>query len=357
MAEKPGTPISIHITPTSIFWAIALVLGVWLLLYLKDLVLIVLTAIVIASSIEPAVLWFMKYRIIRPIAVALVYIITFGFLFGVAYVFFPPLIQDSGDFVATVPQFLDIFQIETTVSNKVIATTQEVVHADSASLLATLREFQGIFTSTGQGAFRALAGVFGGIFSFMLILLLSFYFAVQETGIDDFIRIVSPIKHQKYLVSLWRRSQLKIGLWMQGQLLLSLIVAVLVYLWLTILGVPYALLLAIIAAIAELVPIFGSLAAAIPAVIVAYSVGGFPLLLLVGGGYLVINQIQGNLIYPLVVNRVVGVPPILVILALIVGAQVAGFLGVLLSVPIAAALQEFVSDIQKAKLEAAKNNA
>jgi len=335
---------------------IGLLLGVFLIFYLRNLVLVVLTAIVISSSIEPAVLWFMRHRIIRPAAVALVYALIFGALFSVAYFLFPPLIQDSAAFVSTLPQYLGAFNIETTVPNQIIATTQEVVQSDSTSLIATLREFQDIFTATGQGAFRALSGVFGGVFSFFLILLLSFYFAVQETGIDDFLRIITPVKHQKYAISLWRRSQVKIGLWMQGQLLLSLIIAVLTYLWLTILGVPYALLLAIFAAIAELVPVFGSLAAAVPATAVAFSAGGLPLAVLAAGGYLIINQIQGNLIYPLVVKRVVGVPPLLVILALIAGSQLAGFLGVLLSVPIAAALQELVSDIEKAKQKAAKEN-
>lgn len=351
-----NTPISVTVTPSSVLYAVAIILGVWLLFVLKDLVLIVLTAIVIASSIEPAVLWFMRYRIIRPAAVGLVYALVFGSLFSVAYFLFPPLIQDTAAFVSTIPQYFSEFDVNSVVSSQLITTTQEVARVDTSSLVGTLREFQNIFTSTGSGAFRAISGVFGGVFSFLLILLLSFYFAIQETGIDDFIRIISPVKHQKYAISLWRRSQVKIGLWMQGQLLLSLIVAVLTYLWLTILGVPYALLLAIFAAIAELVPVFGSLAAAVPATAVAFSAGGFPLALLAAGGYLVINQIQGNLIYPLVVKRVVGVPPLLVILALIAGAQLAGFLGVLLSVPLAAALQEFVSDVEKAKIEAAKEN-
>lgn len=357
MAPRKAGPISITITPTSVIYAVAIILGVWLLFYLKDLVLIVLTAIVLASSIEPAVLWFMRYRIVRPAAVALVYAVIFGFLFSVAYFLFPPLIEDTSGFIATLPEYLSEFNVEGVVSNQLVQTTQEVVSVDSTSLVQTLREFQSIFTSTGTGAFRAISGVFGGVFSFFLILLLSFYFAIQETGIDDFIRIISPVRHQKYAISLWRRSQVKIGLWMQGQLLLSLIVAVLTYLLLSILGVPYALLLAIFAAIAELVPVFGSLAAAVPAIAVAFSAGGLPIALLAGGGYLIINQIQGNLIYPLVVRRVVGVPPLLVILALIAGAQLAGFLGVLLSVPLAAAFQEFVSDVEKAKIEAAKKDA
>lgn len=349
---KERTSINITISPLSVLSGIGVILIIWLLFYLKDLVLIVLTAIVISSSIEPAVLWFMKYRIIRPAAVALTYFLIFGFLFGFAYLLFPPLIQETSGFVETLPHYMSSFNLDTLISNKVIATTQEVASLDTTSLANTLQQFGQIFTATGEGAFRAVSGVFGGVFSFLLIMLLSFYFAVHETGIDDFLRIVTPIKHQKYAVSLWRRSQVKIGLWMQGQLLLSLIVAVMTYLWLTILGVPYALLLAIFASIAELVPVFGSVVAAIPSILVAGTFGGITTALLAGGGYLVINQIQGNLIYPLVVKRVVGVPPLLVILALIAGAQLAGFLGVLLSVPLAAALQELVSDIEKGKQKA-----
>lgn len=349
MASRQSPVINITISPLSILSGIGIILAIWLIFILKDLVLIVLTAVVIASSIEPAVLWFMRRRIIRPAAVALVYFIIIGALFGFAYLLFPPLIEETAGFVGTLPQYFSSFNLDELIGNPLITATQEAVALDTSSITQTLSQLGNIFTSTGEGAFRAVAGVFGGVFSFLLIMLLSFYFAIQETGIDDFLRIITPVRHQKYAVGLWRRSQAKIGLWMQGQLLLSLIVAVLTYLWLTVLGVPYALLLAIFAAIAELVPVFGSLAAAIPAILVAATFGGVPTALLAGGGYLVINQIQGNLIYPLVVKRVVGVPPLLVILALIAGAQLAGFLGVLLSVPIAAALQELVSDIEKNK--------
>jgi predicted PurR-regulated permease PerM len=163
------------------------------------------------------------------------------------------------------------------------------------------------------------------------------------------LRLVTPVEHEQYVVSLWRRSQDKIGKWMQGQLLLGLIVGVLLYLGLVILGVPYALLLAVLAAIFELIPVFGQILAALPAIAVAFGDGGVTAALLVLGLYLIVQQFESNLIYPLVVKKIVGVPPLLVILALLIGAKLAGFLGILLSVPIAAALQEFINDIQKKK--------
>ena len=183
----------------------------------------------------------------------------------------------------------------------------------------------------------------------ILIIVFSFYFAVQETGIDDFLRIISPVKYQKNIVSLWRRSQIKIGLWMQGQIILAVIVGMLVYLGLTILGVKYALLLAVIAAVFELIPVFGPILSSIPAILIGFVDGGATTGLLVIGLYVIIQQFENHLIYPLVVTKVVGVPPLLVILALLVGAQLAGFLGIILAVPIAAVIQEFVSDVQRKK--------
>ena len=136
---------------------------------------------------------------------------------------------------------------------------------------------------------------------------------------------------------------------MQGQLLLSVISAVIIYLGLTLIGVPYALLLALLTAVVELIPIFGSFIGAIPAILIAFSTGGIPLALITAGLFVIMNLLQANLIYPLVVNKVVGVPPLMVILALIVGGTVAGFLGVLLSVPVAAALREFLNDFDQDK--------
>jgi predicted PurR-regulated permease PerM len=163
------------------------------------------------------------------------------------------------------------------------------------------------------------------------------------------LRVVTPTQHQAYVLNLWKRSQTKIGKWMQGQLILGVIVGVLLYLGLTILGVPNALLLAVLAALFELIPVFGQFLAAIPAVAIGFVDGGVTGALLVAGLYIVVQQFEAHLIYPVVVKKVVGVPPLMVILSLIVGAKLAGFLGILLSVPIAGAIQELVADIDRRK--------
>ena len=125
---------------------------------------------------------------------------------------------------------------------------------------------------------------------------------------------------------------------------------VLVYMALLLVGVPHALLLGVLAGVFELIPLFGATLAAIPTLFVAYTWGGMSITLIVAGIYIVIQQLEGNLIYPLVVKKIVGMPPMISIIALVIGGTLAGFLGVLISVPVAAAIIELVSDFEERKI-------
>ena len=301
----------------------------------------------IASAIEPGVAYFAKRKIPRIVAVLGMYLMVFGSLFAVIYFFIPPIIDDAGNFFTVASQYLDTYTVSTSATGGAPHLASE--KSQLGGIIDGLVTVRNAFSDPSAGAFRIVSTFFGGIFSLVLIIVLSFYFAIQDAGIEEFLRLVTPAKNEEYVVSLWRRAQKKIGLWMQGQLLSSLIGGVIAYLGLLILGIPYALLLATFTAAAMLIPIFGSFVSAAPAVIVAYSTGDVTLALIVGGLYLIINQFEAHLIHPLVVNKVVGIPPLLVILALIVGGDLAGFLGVVLAIPVAAALRELLTDMDKGK--------
>ncbi|OGG50126.1 hypothetical protein A2763_01115 [Candidatus Kaiserbacteria bacterium RIFCSPHIGHO2_01_FULL_54_36] len=336
----------ISITAGTIFKALVIVVGAWLLFILRDIVLIVVTAIVIASAIEPGVRALGRRRIPRVLAVIIIYLLLFGVFFGLFYFFFPTVLEDFATFIAALPAYLDTFTRAgafDTYANILGVPAPSAISVDD--IMANIRSTFDLSATFGN-AFGAVATIFGGVFSFVLIIVFSFYFAVLETGVDDFLRVVSPKKYQSYILDLWSRSQKKIGLWMQGQLILALIMGVLVYLGLTVLGVKHALLLAVIAAVFEIIPVFGPTLAAVPAILIGFVDGGFPIGIAVILLYIIFQQFENHLIYPLVVTRVVGVPPLLVILALIIGAELAGFLGIILSVPVAAAIQELARDIE-----------
>jgi predicted PurR-regulated permease PerM len=341
--------VNVSITVGTIAKAIIIGAVAYLVWKLRGLILLILTAIVIASAIEPGVLFFIRHRIPRFVSVLIMYVGVFGGLFAVLYFFLPPIIADASQFLASIPEYLGTLNLPGSLSGIADSAANA---SQSESILNTLAVFQDAFSSGSGGIVRLLATFFGGIFSLLLVIVLSFYLALQETGVDDFLRLVTPAKHEEYVIDLWQRAKVKIGLWMQGQILLSVIVGVLVSLGLFIMGVQYALFLGIFTALAELVPIFGSLVAGACAAAVGFTQGGFALAFIVAGLYVIVNQFETNLIYPLVVKKVVGIPPLLVIIALIAGGEVAGFLGVLLSVPLAAAAQEFFDDFYQSKRKA-----
>lgn len=347
MSERGDTTISI--TTGTIIKTLVVLAFAWLVWFLRDLVLIVLTAVVIASAMDPAVRALMRYRMPRILAVILLYCIVIGSLVGLFYLFVPQVVGEAARFIAELPNYLDILnRIGAYNEYADIFGLPSPENISPSDIIGQAREGLrggGFFGN----AFGAVASLFGGLFSFVLIMVLSFYFTMSQTGVDDFLSVVTPRTYRAYVLDLWERSKRKIGLWMQGQVLLGILMGVLVYLGLTILGIKHALLLAILAAFFELIPVFGPTLAAIPAVLIGFADGGLTMGLLVIALYIILQQFENHLIYPLVVTKVVGVPPLLVILGLIIGAKLAGFLGILLSVPMVATLQELVRDMSTRK--------
>ncbi len=312
--------------------------------------MVILTAIVLASAIEPLIKWFMKYKIPRVLAVMLIYLIAFALGLGIFILFVPVILDEVFAFVVMLPNYIQMLEAWNPISNSGFLSPTAIEGLSSGfSVADVVTGIRDTMISTFSSFWQTINNVFGGVLSFILILVFSFYFAVQEYGIINFLKIITPLKHEEYILDLWRRSKLKIGLWMQGQLLLMLLIGIFVYLGLMILGIKYALLLAIIAAFTELIPLFGPILAAVPAVIIAFADGGATSGLIVVGFYTIINQFESHLIYPLVVKKVVGVPPLMVILALLVGVKMAGILGIIIAVPLVSVFMEFIHDIEKGK--------
>ena len=346
---------STHITITSgtILKAIIIGIAFWLLFVLRDLVLVVLAAVVIASAIEPFTGWFRKYRVPRVPAVIIIYALLITSLMGFFYFFLPPLLEDISGALFTFSRYLEGISFNSPIATGVGGDGIVAELSREFSIEKAFTEVRGAIGALSSGFLQTASIVFGGIFSFMLIFVLSFYLAVQERGIENFLRLVTPLQHEKYMIDLWQRSQRKIGLWMQGQMLLGFIVGVLVFLGLTVLGVKHALFLAVLAAGMEILPLFGPKIAAVPAVLIGF-LDSATLGFMVLGLYLIIDQFENHLIYPLVVRKVVGISPILVILALVVGWNLAGFIGVILAIPLSTTLLEMLNDFEKDKAEQMK---
>jgi predicted PurR-regulated permease PerM len=338
--------VTISISTGTILKILLIVVLAFLLFVLRGVILILLTAVVIASAIEPATIWFVRRGIPRVVGVTLIYLITAIIIAGTFYLLLPAFLTDLAGFINALPQYVTALDIGTSGGLFGWQATQ------SNSIGQAAQNILGSFSASSSGVLATLTTVFGGATSFVLIVVLSFYLAVQDRGVEEFLKIVTPLRREEYVIDLWRRTQAKIGRWMQGQLLLALIIGILVYVGLVLLGVDHAFSLALIAMLFELIPIFGSILSAVPGVVTAFLGGGITFAFVVGLMYLIVQQIESHIIYPLVVKKVVNVHPFVVIIALLVGAKLGGFLGILLSVPVATAMMEFMNDIARDRVVA-----
>lgn len=340
----------ITITSGTIIRAFFIFVLVVILYTLRDLVAVVLFAVVIASGVEPATQWLVRRRIPRTLSVIMVYLGGFIFIGGIFYLLIPPLFNDLSDFITLAPIYLDkAFGLQG--AGKVFPNLPHFISnslIDIATYLKTTIE-----TFTG-GFFKSVASVFGGAVSFVLLIVLSFYMSVQEKGVEIFLRVITPATREKYVLDLWRRAQNKIAIWVKGQILLGVLVGVLTFLGLLILKVDYPFPLALLAGLFELIPLFGPILSAIPAIAIAILQSPI-LAVYVIILYVIIQQFENHLIYPLVVRRSIGVSPIIVILALIIGGRLGGFFGLLLAVPMATVIMEFVNDVETKKRMASEN--
>ena len=349
--EGANRHVTVNITGATITKIIVVAVLFFALFVLRDLLLIILAAVVIASAIEPAVKFFWRFKVGRLPAVVTVYLVAAGILAGVFSLFLPILLQEMSELLVSLPSYLPSGSSADPAQSLSAGSSSIVKNfSDSVAIPELVKQLRETLLSVNEGFWKAVAAVFGNVVNFILVVVLSFYLAVQEDGVTNFLKVIAPLRHKNYVLSLWRRSQEKIGLWIQGQLLLCLLVGLLVYLCLMIFSVPHALAFGVLAALLELIPVFGPIIAAIPAVISAFTESGVPLGLTVVGIYLLIQQFENHLFYPLVVKKIVGIPPLIVILALIAGAKVAGFWGILLSIPVGVVLMEYFSDLQRERV-------
>ncbi|PIZ86487.1 hypothetical protein COX94_00030 [Candidatus Nomurabacteria bacterium CG_4_10_14_0_2_um_filter_33_9] len=348
---------SISINTSTIIRFFLVAIGFFLLWFLRDLLLVILTAIIIASFVESAVPHFKKIKINRVFGVVIIYISSILFLAFLFYLFAPLLITELYNFSVFLSSYLPDSSIVNYFKNDAFGGAKDIINnlSHSLSLTNLLDTSKAFVTNLSGGFFQTLSVAFGSVFNVILIVLISFYLSIQEKGIEKFLRIILPVEYEEYAVDLWERSRRKIALWMKGQMLLGILITILTYLMLSIMGIQYALLLSIIAGVMELVP-YGILVALVPAISFSYLSGGISTALMVGGAYIILHQFEVFLFAPLVIKSVVGLSPLVVIIAALVGFELGGFWGLVLAIPVAVFIIELMSDLEKKKISSRIKN-
>lgn len=332
-----STP-KMDISTSSIIRLIIVVLAFWLIYTILDILALLIISVILVSAMEPAVDFLQTKKIPRAAGVTLIYLLIVGIVASFIFFLASPLVNQIQSLSKELPSYWGRFENSFLPVKEFFASNN--VQIETKDILGNIG--QGITSATGN-IFSTTVGVFSGVVSVIVVLSLAFYMSVEENSIAVFLVSITPEKHKRYVESISNRIKDSMGKWMLGQLLLMVIIAILDSIGLSLIGVPHALLLGIFAGIMEIVPYVGPIIGAVPGVIlgfIASPVIGFASILL----YVLVQQLENHVIVPQVMKKAVGLNPITVILVLLIGAKLAGVMGAILAVPVAAAVSIFVKD-------------
>lgn len=318
-------------------WALLVSALVVLLFIVRDIIAVLIFAIIISSALEPLLEHLEDKKFPRLLSLIIIYILFFVFFAALIYILLPLLLDQFQDFLKNYPAYFG--KIEEAAS---VITFLPGLSTNLHDLLIQLTSQIPSFTSLISYA----SSIFGGIVSFIVVLVVSFYLSLSHGSLDDFLSSVMPPQFEAYMHGLWIRSQKKMGRWLQAQLLLSIFMSVVVGVGLWILGVKYAFLLAIAVGVLEIVPFVGPIVAGGLATLLALSqspvLGLWTLIF-----FIAIQQLENHILVPILMKKLVGLNPVAVIFAILIGAKLGGILGILLAVPLAAVVDEFFTDLAK----------
>lgn len=293
-----------------------LLLG-WLVFTLRDIITAVFISYILMASLLPFVHFFKRKGLPNLVAVLIPYLSTIIILFLLIFPLIPFILSQIQTLLSNFPQYID--QAGNTLGFNIDA--KQVQDA-----------LTGEFNNIGKNAFAVTSAVFGGVFSTVTILIVAFYLLLYHEKFKHAIAAVFPKKDRDEIFEVLGQVDDKLGGWFRGQLTLAFAIGIMTFVALSILGLPFALPLAVLAGLLEAIPTLGPTLSAVPAVIVALTVSP-SLALLVVITYVVIQTLENNLLVPKIMQRAVGLNPVIVILGVMIGANLMGIVGALLSIP------------------------
>ena len=346
MASLDSKKIVFDVSTLALLKVLVAITVVFFLFFIRDIILIVFVALILASAFDPWVDWMQKHKIPRGLGILFIYFVVVIILISAISLIIPPIANEVKELSKDFPNYWNSL-MGSVNQFRDYSDTQGWSGQIQQSLDSIQSNIPNIGTAAG-GVFNTVFSFFGGIFSFFIVAVLTFYLTVEEHAMKRVLRSLVSVKYQPYVTHLMNRIQEKIGRWLRGQLVLSLIIFIISWFGLTILGVKYALVLALFAGVMELVPYLGPFIGAVPAIFIAFTQS--PALALgVIILYVIIQWLENNLIVPKVMQKAVGLNPIITIVAMMIGFKLAGILGLILAIPVATAINVVLGDFMESK--------
>lgn len=309
----------IEISHRTIVFTVFFLIFLYLLYSIRQILTIFFVALVLMSALNSVVSRLEKWRLPRALAILFIYLLVFGVLGFVIASLVPPLVEQTTVLVGRFPRYL------------------ENIGFHSLDQQSVANQF-GQIGSLSANIVKLTVGVFNNVLSIFVLAVITFYLLMERKNLDRYLTFFFGADGEKKAQVFVDELEKKLGGWVRAQLVLMVIVGLMSFAGLTLLGIDFALPLALLAGLLELVPNVGPTLAAIPAVLAGVAIS--PVMgLAVFALYFLIQQLENNLIVPQVMAKGLGVNPLISLLSLVIGFQLAGVVGAILAIPVVLMLQ------------------
>jgi predicted PurR-regulated permease PerM len=322
-------PKKIEISHRTIVFTVLFLLSLWLLYYLRSVLVTLFLGVILMAALSPLVDRLQKWRIPRFLGLILVYVVILAIISFAIGALIPPLIEQTQTLISRFPSYLE--------SLRWMGINKELIYSQLGQMTEKLSIISG-------GVIKTFVGFFQNLVNIVVLMVISFYLVLERKNLDKYLLHFFGENAEKIGTRIVDKIEKRLGGWVRAELLLMLIIGLLSYIGLRLLGIDYALPLAILAGLLEIIPSIGPFISAIPAVLLGLLIS--PLMgLAVAALYFLVQQLENNLIVPQVMAKECGLNPLITIIALISGFNLAGIVGAILAVPVVLLIEIIFTEV------------
>ena len=320
----------------TIFKICALLFLIYILYLTKEILILIIFAFLLSFLVEPAISFLEEKKISRPISTLFIYFFLFSFLGILIFFLVSPIFSEFQKLIKSIPEYFE----------KISPTLKHFGILASENFEDLLKTFQDWLIKASRSIFSAIFAIFGGIFSTLTVFFLSIFISLEREIGGRIIRFFSPRgKEEKFLI-VFKNCQKKVSAWFGSRILSCLFVFLLTLLSLKIFKVDYAFSLSLLSGFLNIIPILGPIVSGVLIFLVSFfdslKKAIFAIL-----AFTLIQQIDGNILGPILTKKFVGLPPLLTLISLLIGGKILGFWGAVFSIPLTAIIVEVIREFFK----------
>lgn len=330
----------LDVTWKTIFKIALAFISLYIIFLIKDIIIWFIFALIISILFNPAIDFLEKIKIPRVLAVVFVYLGAFGIISLAIYSVIPLFSNEIQQFSKNFPEFFE----------KILPPLKTLRIQTFENVEGFIESLRGVLEKMASNIFNTLFVIFGGIFSTGFIITLAIFLSLEKKSVQETFGLFFPRKYEAVALNLWQKSQKKVNRWFLTRIVACLFVGVATFFTLLLFNIKYPLSLALLAAILNFVPIVGPIVTGIFLfIVVVFELVTKAFFVILA--FIIIQQIENNILTPALSKKLIGISPALVLVALVVGGKLWGLLGAILAIPLFAIVFDFLRDYLKNRRE------